>query len=182
MRRVHNDHKHGRERRPGVQCRGTGRGACTPRLSTVNRLCCRTACAVWRAPSFHIVLPFASNIVNSQTTTLTSLTPNGCGPAGPRGTASIGTGRCNQACTSPAQRQRGGTVGPVECRSGEWVDPATNLASGAVVCGAVCPAVTSLTADPSRCVHTVANVSFMTPTSGESMLGLVPYLEAVQGR
>lgn len=104
--------------------------------------------------------PSLSNLVTSQTT-LTSLASGGCGPTGAFGTAKTSTGsRCNQVCSSTAQRQRGGVGGPVECRLGEWVNSATSLSSGAIVCGAVCPAVTSTTADPTQCVQTVANASF----------------------
>lgn len=117
--------------------------------------------------AFGSTCPSLSNIANVQTTTLVDLTNGGCGPTGPRQVANTTTGsRCNQICSGFAQRQRGGVSGPVECRSGEWVNPANNLATGAIICGSVCPSVFSPTADPAQCVHTVANSTFNSAMTG----------------
>jgi len=69
--------------------------------------------------------------------------------------------------------QRGGTSGAIECRAGEWVS-AAGLATGPIVCGSVCPAVISPSADPTQCFQTVANVSWTSPTLTGTILDWYP--------
>lgn len=89
--------------------------------------------------------------------------------------------RCNQVCSGAAQRQRGGVSGAAECRSGEWVNSGTGLATGAIVCGAVCPSVTSATADPTQCSHTVANASFTAAAATGTIVDWYPTWKIYKG-
>lgn len=110
----------------------------------------------------------------SANTTLVNVTVAGCGAAGAANVATAATGsRCAQSCAAGAVRQRGGPAGTVACQAGEWASP-SGIATGPIVCGAVCPPINSSTADPAKCSQTVANVSWASASASGTISDWYP--------
>lgn len=104
---------------------------------------------------------------NAAAVTLTSLASGGCGAVGATPGATVSTGsRCSQTCAgSNAVQRAAAAAGAAECRSGEWVNSA-GAATGALVCGAVCPAVVAPTADATKCSQVVFNATWTSIATG----------------
>lgn len=144
----------------------------------------RTAFNFAELQAYSSACPALPNLVVPANTTLVNLAAEGCGLPGAVGAATADTGsRCAQSCATGSgavQRQRGGPAGAAECRSGEWVGPG-GVATGPIICGAVCGAVNASSADPSQCTQTVANASWTSAGASGTIRDWYPQWKVYKG-